>query len=69
MGSEFVFMDDNTRPRRANIVSGMDWSELSSDLHPVEHVWDILRRRAAARNFGEHYLMSGVIFLKIRWIL
>ncbi|KFM70278.1 Transposable element Tcb1 transposase, partial [Stegodyphus mimosarum] len=58
MGAQFVFMDDNTRPHRANIVSEclqseditrMDWPAFSPDLNPVEHVWDMLGRRVAAR--------------------
>ncbi|KFM71592.1 Transposable element Tcb1 transposase, partial [Stegodyphus mimosarum] len=58
MGTQFVFMDDNARPHRANIVSKclqseditrMDWTSFSPDLNPVEHVWDMLGRRVAAR--------------------
>ncbi|MDI4567641.1 MAG: hypothetical protein E7Y34_00950 [Mycoplasma sp.] len=53
-----LFMDDNARPHRANIVSEclqseditrMDWPAFSPDLNPVEHVWDMLGRRVAAR--------------------
>ncbi|GFW99368.1 transposable element Tcb1 transposase [Trichonephila clavipes] len=85
MGAEFLFMDDNARPHRANIVdeclqlediTRMDWPAYSPDLNPIEHVWDMLGRRIAARqplppfyrNFGGHCLMSGVIFPKIRLI-
>ncbi|KFM76484.1 Transposable element Tcb1 transposase, partial [Stegodyphus mimosarum] len=58
MGAQFVFMDDNARPHRANIVSEclqsediprMDWPAFSPDSNPVEHVWDMLGRRVAAR--------------------
>ncbi|GFY02501.1 transposable element Tc3 transposase [Trichonephila clavipes] len=58
MGAEFLFMDDNTRPHRANIVdeclqsediTRMDWPAYSLDLNPVEHVWDMLGQRIAAR--------------------
>ncbi|GFS91479.1 transposable element Tcb1 transposase [Trichonephila clavipes] len=58
MGAEFLFMDDNARPHRANIVNGclqseyiarMDWPAYSPDLNPIEHVWDMLDRRIAAR--------------------
>ncbi|GFW25419.1 transposable element Tcb2 transposase [Trichonephila clavipes] len=47
MGSEFLFMDDNARPHRANIVdeclqsediTRMDWPAYSLDLNPIEHV-------------------------------
>ncbi|GFV10598.1 transposable element Tcb1 transposase [Trichonephila clavipes] len=86
MGAEFLFMDDNARPHRANIVdeclqsediTRMDWPAYLPDLNPIEHVWDMLARRIAARhplppvyrNFGGHCLMSGVIFPKIRLII
>ncbi|GFX60779.1 transposable element Tcb1 transposase [Trichonephila clavipes] len=86
MGAEFLFMDDNARPHRANIldeclqsedITRMDWPAYSPDLNPIEHVWDMLGRRIAARqplppvyrNFGGHCLMSGVIFPKIRLII
>ncbi|GFU76594.1 transposable element Tcb1 transposase [Trichonephila clavipes] len=86
MVAEFLFMDDNARTHRANIVdeclqlediTRLDWPEYSPDLNPIEHVWDMLGRRIAARqpyppvyrNFGGHCLMSGVIFPKIRLII
>ncbi|GFX30122.1 transposable element Tcb1 transposase [Trichonephila clavipes] len=58
MGAEFLFMDDNARPHRANIVdeclqsediTRMDWPAYSPDLNPIEDVWDMLGRRIAAR--------------------
>ncbi|GFV05211.1 transposable element Tcb1 transposase [Trichonephila clavipes] len=58
MGAEFLFMDDNARPHRANIVdeclqsddiTRMDWRAYSPDLNPIEHVWYMLGRRIAAR--------------------
>ncbi|GFU65295.1 transposable element Tcb2 transposase [Trichonephila clavipes] len=56
--AEFLFIDDNSRPHRANIVdeclysediTRMDWPAYSPDMNPIEHVWDILGRRIAAR--------------------
>ncbi|GFX53476.1 RIMS-binding protein 2 [Trichonephila clavipes] len=56
--AEFLFMDDNACPHRANIIeeclqsediTRMDWPAYSPDLNPIEHVWDILGRRIAAR--------------------
>ncbi|GFY26978.1 transposable element Tcb1 transposase [Trichonephila clavipes] len=48
MCAEYLFMDDNARPHRANIVdeclqseniTRMDWPANSLDLKPIEHVW------------------------------
>ncbi|GFS83162.1 transposable element Tcb1 transposase [Trichonephila clavipes] len=53
MAAEFLFMDDNARPHRANIVdeclqsediTRMDLQAYSLDLNPIEHVWDMLDR-------------------------
>ncbi|GFY26959.1 DDE_3 domain-containing protein [Trichonephila clavipes] len=47
MGAEFLFMDSNARPHRANIVDEclqsdditlMDWPAYSPDLNPIKHV-------------------------------
>ncbi|GFX70740.1 transposable element Tcb2 transposase [Trichonephila clavipes] len=57
-GAEFLFMDDNDRPHRANIVdecpqsediTRMDWPAYSPVSNPIEHVWDMIDRRIAAR--------------------
>ncbi|GFV73685.1 transposable element Tcb1 transposase [Trichonephila clavipes] len=79
-------MDDNVRPHRANIVdeclqsediTRMDWTAYSSDLNPIEHVWDMLGRRIASPTLsdlstgtsGGHCLMSDAIFSKMRLII
>ncbi|GFW87764.1 transposable element Tcb1 transposase [Trichonephila clavipes] len=58
LGAEFLFMDGNARPHRASIVdeyhqsediTRMDWLAYQLDLNAIEHVWDMLGRRIAAR--------------------
>ncbi|GFW19647.1 transposable element Tcb2 transposase [Trichonephila clavipes] len=58
IGDSFVFQDDNARPHRARLVENMleaetiqrrEWPACSSVLNPIEHVWDMLGRRIAAR--------------------
>ncbi|GFX66196.1 transposable element Tc1 transposase [Trichonephila clavipes] len=55
---DFIFMDDNAQPHRtlavkelleSGDITRMDWPAYSPDLNPIEHVWDTLRRRIAAR--------------------
>ncbi|GFV47839.1 transposable element Tcb2 transposase [Trichonephila clavipes] len=55
---DFILMDDNSRPHRANLVEDslfdegivrMEWPACSPDMNPIEHVWDALGRRVAGR--------------------
>ncbi|GFW10718.1 DDE_3 domain-containing protein [Trichonephila clavipes] len=57
MAVEFLFMDGNAHPHRANIldeclqskgITSMDWPAYSPDLNRIEHVRDMLGRRIAA---------------------
>ncbi|GFX13535.1 transposable element Tcb2 transposase [Trichonephila clavipes] len=65
MGAEFLFIDHNARPHRANIVDEcllsediprMNRSAYSLDLNPIEHVWDMLGRRNAVHQPPPTYL-------------
>ncbi|GFT50494.1 transposable element Tcb2 transposase [Trichonephila clavipes] len=58
IGPDFIFMDDNARPPRtlaveelleSEDITRMDWPAYSPDLNTIEHVWDALGRRIAAR--------------------
>ncbi|GFW21351.1 transposable element Tcb2 transposase [Trichonephila clavipes] len=58
MGLQFLFMDDNAPCHRivaaeqlleSEDIERMDWPARSPDLNPIEHVWDFLERRLAAR--------------------
>ncbi|GFY11478.1 transposable element Tcb2 transposase [Trichonephila clavipes] len=58
MGLQFLFMDDKA-PCHCTVaaeqflesedIERMDWPAQSPDLNPIEHVWDFLGRRLAAR--------------------
>ncbi|GFV78038.1 transposable element Tcb2 transposase [Trichonephila clavipes] len=57
-GLQFLFMDDNAPCHRtvaaeqlleSEDIERMDWAARSLDLNPIEHVWDFLGRRLAAR--------------------
>ncbi|GFX21063.1 transposable element Tcb1 transposase [Trichonephila clavipes] len=58
IGDDFILIDDNSRPHRANLVEDfffeegivrMEWPACSPDMNPIEHVWDALGRRVAGR--------------------
>ncbi|GFX99800.1 transposable element Tcb2 transposase [Trichonephila clavipes] len=58
IGYDFILMDDNCGPHRANLVEDflfeegivrMEWPACSPDMNPIEHVWDALGRRVAGR--------------------
>ncbi|GFU53433.1 transposable element Tcb2 transposase [Trichonephila clavipes] len=58
IGEDFILMDNNCRPHRANLVEDflfeegivrMEWPACFPDMNPIEHVWDALGRRVAGR--------------------
>ncbi|GFV09369.1 uncharacterized protein TNCV_2911651 [Trichonephila clavipes] len=62
MGLQFLFMDDNAPCHRtvaaeqlleSEDIERMDWPARPLDLNPIEHVWDFLGRRLAARTYHQ----------------
>ncbi|GFX96792.1 transposable element Tcb2 transposase [Trichonephila clavipes] len=58
IGPHFIFMEPNAWPHRilaveelleSEDITRMDWPATSPDLNLIEHVWDDLGRRIAAR--------------------
>lgn len=58
IGEEFLFMQDNARPHVGIMVLDylhevgirrMDWPPKSADMNPIEHVWDLLKKRVRQR--------------------
>ncbi|GFT46462.1 transposable element Tcb2 transposase [Trichonephila clavipes] len=58
IGDDFILMNDNCRPHRANLVEDflleegivrMEWLMCSPDMNPIEHVGDALGRRVTGR--------------------
>ena len=58
LGPNSILQDDNARPNRAGLtrdylqnvgVERMEWPASSTDLNPIEHLWDQLGRAVRAR--------------------
>ncbi|GFW59599.1 transposable element Tcb2 transposase [Trichonephila clavipes] len=76
MGQQFLFMDDNAPCHRtvaaeqlleSEDIERMDWPARSSDLNPIEHVWDFLGRRLAARTLPPVTIRELRLALQDEW--
>ncbi|GFU88882.1 transposable element Tcb2 transposase [Trichonephila clavipes] len=76
MGLQFLFMDDNAPCHRtvaaeqlleSEDIERMDWPERSPDLNPIEHVWDFLGRRLAARTLPQVTIRELRLALQDEW--
>ncbi|GFX89553.1 transposable element Tc3 transposase [Trichonephila clavipes] len=76
MGLQFLFMDDNAPCHRtvaaeqlleSEYIERMDWPARSPDLNPIEHVWDFLGRRLAARTLPPVTIRELRLALQDEW--
>ncbi|GFY10515.1 transposable element Tcb2 transposase [Trichonephila clavipes] len=76
MGLQFLFMADNAPCHRtvaaeylleSEDIERMNWPALSPDLNPIEHVWDFLGRRLAARTLQPVTIRELRLALQDEW--
>ncbi|GFW38835.1 transposable element Tcb2 transposase [Trichonephila clavipes] len=76
MGLQFLSMDDNAPCHRtlaaeqlleSEDIERMDWPARSPDLNPIEHVWDFLGRRLAARTLPPVTIRELRLVLQDEW--
>ncbi|GFX41253.1 transposable element Tc1 transposase [Trichonephila clavipes] len=73
---QFLFMDENAPCHRtvaaehlleSEDIERMDWPARSPDLNPIEHVWDFLGRRLAARTLPPVTIRELQLALQDEW--
>ncbi|GFX60967.1 transposable element Tcb1 transposase [Trichonephila clavipes] len=76
MGLQFLFMDDNAPCHRtvaaeqlleSEDIERMDWPARYPDLNLIEHVWDFLGRRLAARTLPPVTIRELRLALQDEW--
>ncbi|GFU72470.1 transposable element Tcb2 transposase [Trichonephila clavipes] len=76
MGLQFLFMDDNAPCHRtvaaeqlleSEDIERMNWPARSPDLNPIEHEWDFLGRRLAARTLPPVTIRELRLALQDEW--
>ncbi|GFV51236.1 transposable element Tc3 transposase [Trichonephila clavipes] len=76
MGLQFLFMDDNApchhtvaaeQLLESEDIECMDWPARNPDLNPIEHVWDFLGRRLAARTLPPVTIRELRLALQDEW--
>ncbi|GFT97276.1 transposable element Tc1 transposase [Trichonephila clavipes] len=76
MGLQFLFMDDNAPCHRtvaaeqlleSEDIERMDWPARSTDLNHIEHVWDFLGTRLAARTLPPVTIRELRLALQDEW--
>ncbi|GFV62729.1 transposable element Tcb2 transposase [Trichonephila clavipes] len=75
-GLQFLFMDNNAPYHRtvaaeqlleSEDIERMDWPARSPDLNPIEHVWNFLGRRSAARTLPPVTIRELRLALQDEW--
>ena len=78
IGPDFILMDDNARPHRAQVtdayleretIARMDWPAWSPDLNPIEHAWDMLHHAVSVRPVQARTLQELKDALVAEWRL
>ncbi|GFX55537.1 transposable element Tcb2 transposase [Trichonephila clavipes] len=76
MGLQFLFMDDNApchltvaaeQLLESEDIERMDWPARSPDLNPIDHVWDFLGKRLAARTLPPVTIRELRLALQDEW--
>ncbi|GFU10306.1 transposable element Tcb2 transposase [Trichonephila clavipes] len=76
MGMQFLFMDENApchctlaaeQLLESEDIECMDWPARSPDLNPIDHVWDFLGRRLAARTLPPVTIRELRLALQDEW--
>ncbi|GFW39133.1 transposable element Tcb2 transposase [Trichonephila clavipes] len=76
MGLQFLFMDNNAPCHRtvaseqlleSEDIERMNWPARSPDLNPIQHVWDFLGRRLAARTLPPVTIREFRLALQDEW--
>ncbi|GFV95064.1 transposable element Tcb2 transposase [Trichonephila clavipes] len=71
MGLQFLLMDDNAPCHRTvaaeQLLESEDIERMDSDLNPIEHVWDFLGRRLAARTLPPVTIRELRLALQDEW--
>ncbi|GFU14025.1 transposable element Tc3 transposase [Trichonephila clavipes] len=74
MNLQFLFMDDNAPCHRtaeqlleSEDIERMDWPARTPDLNPIEHIWDFLGRRLAARTLPPVTIRELRLALQDEW--
>ncbi|GFX45650.1 transposable element Tcb2 transposase [Trichonephila clavipes] len=76
MGLQFLFIDDNAPSHRtvaaeqlleSEDIERLDWPARSPDLNPIEHVWEFLGSRLAARTLPPVTIRELRLALQDEW--